>query len=243
MTTTVHDKNAQIITSDSRWSCHLNKFELFYIDSSEFEKMVEKADFALVMAGDAILISGWKDWAKDISNEIPDVVRVDRQGVEHHISICMIYKPSTVLFDVDVATVVTPHARFSGSGRDIAKNCWEANKCARKAVDTAISDDIYTGGTVKYVELSSEDNNLSSDATTVDELHELMQNEGYIMNIKTNKITEINKYKNKADISKGVDSGELVASAPTGSNESPWNDSQKSALGEAVEVLRKLLSK
>lgn len=244
LTTTVHDKNAKLITSDSRWSCNLSNSEILYIDSSEFEKMVEVDQFALVMAGDAILISHWKNWAKgDITRQIPNVVRNDALGNEHHISICMIFKPSTVLFDVDVATIVTPHARFSGSGRSVAMDCWEDNKCAKKAVDSAIDADIYSGGSVKYVELSTQDNNLSADTATVDELHRLMQNEGYVMNTKTNEIVEIKDYNNRDDVVKGMENGKLVASAPTGSDESPWNESQKSALENAVDVLRTLVSK
>jgi hypothetical protein len=242
LTTTVHDKNAQIIASDSRWSCHLSDSEVLYTDSSEFEKMVEKKSIALVMAGDAILISQWKEWAKDIKGNRPNVVRIDQHGNDNPISICMIYKPSTVLFDVDVATEVTPHARFSGSGRHFARDCWESNSCALQAIRTAIYNDIYTGGEVKYVELSTTANNLSSDTMTIDELHKLMEEEGYIMNTETNTVTKINKNNNKKDIVKRIENGELVASAPTGSDESPWSSSQENALDEAVEVLRKLTS-
>jgi hypothetical protein len=77
---------------------------------------------------------------------------------------------------------------------------------------------------------------------TIDELHKLMEEEGYIMNTKTNTVTKINNYNNKKDIVKGIENGELVASAPTGSDKSPWNSSQENALDEAVEVLRKLTS-
>jgi hypothetical protein len=77
---------------------------------------------------------------------------------------------------------------------------------------------------------------------TIDELHKLMEEEGYIMNTKTNTVTKINNYNNKKNIVKGIENGELVASVPTGSDKSPWNSSQENALDEAVEVLRKLTS-
>lgn len=243
MTTTVHDKNAEIITSDSRWSADINDSEVLYIDTSKFEKMVEQQHFALVMAGDAQLIHNWKVWAKgDITNETPDVTRVDEDGIECLVSICMIFKPSIVLFDVDIATEVTPHARFSGSGRALAKDCWEQNKCARKAVESAVNGDVYTGGSVKYVELSTPDNNLSDDSTTLTELHELMFNEGSVMNTKTKEIVKMKNYTSKEEIAKGIQDGKIVASAPTGSDESPWNESQERALGDAVDVLRALIA-
>jgi hypothetical protein len=77
---------------------------------------------------------------------------------------------------------------------------------------------------------------------TIDELHKLMEEEGYIMNTKTKTVTKINNYNNKKDIVKGIENGELVASVPTGSDESPWSSSQENALDQAVEVLRKLTS-
>lgn len=243
MTTTVYDKNVKLITSDSRWSADINDSEVLYIDTAEFEKMVEQQHFALVMAGDASLISGWKEWAKgDIEKDIPNVTRVEQDGSTSHISVCVIFKPSTVLFDSDVATDVTPHARFSGSGRFFAKDCWNQNQCAKKAVESAINSDVYTGGAVKYVDLSTQDNNLSDDTTTLKELETLMCNEGYIMNIKTKEITDMENYTNKEDIAQDMQDGKIVASAPTGSDESPWNESQESALGEAVNVLRALIT-
>lgn len=238
----MHDKNSLTITSDSRWSVELDTEHLLYIDNTDFEKMVELEFFALVMAGDALLIEQWKNWAKgDILKKRPDVVRIGENQNKHYISVCLIKKPSIVLFDSQVATIVLPHARFSGSGREYAKECWEKNQCAKIAINSAKASDIFTGGTVKYVDLSSSANNLSSDSATIQDLNNMLFSVGVVMNRDTSTITPVQEYSNKDEIAKGLESGALVASAPTGDIQSPWNESQEQSLDEAIETLRKLV--
>ncbi|AYO14223.1 hypothetical protein D0812_07300 [Vibrio owensii] len=243
MTTTVHDKNALTITSDSRWSVELDKAHVLFIDDTDFEKMVELPKFALVTAGDAILIEQWKNWAKgDISNPRPAVVRVDERQRNHYISVCLIMKPSIVLFDSQVATIVIPHARFSGSGREFAKCCWEGNQCARTAIETAKKSDVFTGGTVKYVELNTAANNLSADNATIQDLHTMLTTRGLVMNTNTGNTTPVQEHQEPKDIAKGLENGALVASAPTGDVQSPWNTTQEENLDAAIETLRKLVA-
>lgn len=228
------------ITSDSRWSIQLDRDEILFVDNAPFEKMVERDSFALVMAGDSQLIYEWKQWAKTgITQPRPNVTRIDEYYVQRHISICFIIKPVLVLFDNEVSTFVTPKARFSGSGARHAKSCWEKRNCAKQAIISAKEKDYFTGGSVKYVDLTSPDNNLSVDDMTVMQLHDLITKEGTVMNTVTKKSIPVKKYKNQEQIIADTQANKLVASAPTGSAESPWSDQQEKALDMSIDFLRK----
>ena len=244
MTTNIHDKNRFIISSDSRWSTDINnKKEILFIDDLDFEKMVVTDEFAIVTAGDSRLIDAWKNWAKnDILSERPPVVLTNDGEEPSYISICLIFKPSIVLYDSQVATIVMPHARFSGSGREIARVCWSQNKCALQAIETAKSIDVYTGGNVKYANLALGDANLGSDLTTLDELNSAIYERGFIMDKSTKQITPLSEYNTRDSIYAGLKNGSIVALAPTGDAKSPWNSEQEKSLDAAISILRRLVT-
>lgn len=243
MTTNIHDKNKCVISSDSRWSVDLDNSCLLFVDDADFEKMVVTKDFAIITAGSSKLIDDWKKWAKtDISADRPPVELTKANGETMYISICLILKPSIVLYDSHIGTIVTPHARFSGSGREAANMCWTQNRCALQAIETAKTVDYYTGGSVKFANLDSNTTNLGSDLVTYDELHSMMLGRGLIMDKSIGKIISLDDYEAKDDISRGIKNGSLVASAPTGDSASPWNVEQEKSLDSAIHILRRLVA-
>lgn len=244
MTTTIHDKIADRITSDSRWSAVLNENEILYIDDTPFEKLVDAGPFALVMAGDSILIKQWKEWISRgaAPSSRPPVERSTPQG-KQFICVCLIVKPSYVLFDTEQTCLLVPNARFSGSGKHYAKQCWEVNKCAKKAIESAKINDLFSGGIVKFVDFNAGSSNLSQDTLSVDELHYEMQENGFVINKTTSEVIPMKEYKTKEDVKKGFETGSLVASAPVGDFMSPWDTALESKLDNAIGMLHKLISK
>ena len=97
---------------------------------------------------------------------------------------------------------------------------------------------------VKYVNLGSDENNLGTDELTIEGLNNLLHERGMVMVIHDDpaktEVIPVSEYSDQELISKGIETGTIVASAPTGSPDSPWNEEQEESLDNAIEMLRKL---
>jgi len=66
LTTTIYDTINKKVASDTRWSVKVilsDKNEYFvYVDDSDFDKIADRENSVLVLAGNGKLIAKWKEW-------------------------------------------------------------------------------------------------------------------------------------------------------------------------------------
>lgn len=242
MTTNVIDLQAGVITTDSRWSYQGLGFAL-YVDDTGFEKIVEYRGCAFTFAGDGALIQSWKDWLKSNPTAVhqqPEVERKTPQGLR-----------SVTLSMVDMATkkvtfcrgnaIKSEEALFAGSGARQAKICWETNKDAKLAVKSAILVDIFSGGTVKYLEFKGNKNNLNETATIQDVNH-MLATKGQIMSYANQNAPNTVLPATGADVAaerekivEQLRKGEVAASAPCDAMFEAWSEGDKTRLTSALQ--------
>ena len=229
MTTNVFDGHAGLMASDSRWSNSDLGYAVLYVDDAEFEKIVRTEKLAFMFAGDAGKIKEWKEWAVDPAAMIRTMP--DPDGV----AMCMVdIKTGEIRreFDCDPDCMVEK-ARFAGTGAKHAYKCWTDNRDAKKAVSTAIGADRYSGGQVKFLELSTGENNLSK-KDRYESIVELFKSKGKYMFIQPQ-----GKLGEELDVDTGdeavkalahkVASGEARLEAPTSSRR-VWSPEEKEEL-------------
>jgi len=155
MTTNIYDGDAKCMATDSRWSIEYGSW-LFYLDDTGYEKIERCNGVALMFAGRGKKIQEYKDWIRskpeDASN-MPDV-----KGM----SVCMVDEASGAVEFAKHQDIEAGNVRCAGSGARWAFNCWSDNKCAKTAVNTAMSRDFFSGGPVKYIDFANPATNLVS---------------------------------------------------------------------------------
>jgi hypothetical protein len=165
MTTTVYDKTNKLLTSDSRWS-YDRDFGVLYVDDIGFDKIeaapgMHGIGYAFLFAGNSGVIQQWKSYIR--SNPAPGVASPACVGIA---LLVVVVGTGEIVFeygqDILLPDSIQPTISFAGSGSIHAAQCWESNKCARKAVDSAMSLDVFSGGEIKYFELLSSKNNLNA---------------------------------------------------------------------------------
>lgn len=185
MTTNVYDATVGLLTSDSRWS-RLTGEWLIYVDDTGYDKIVFDHKLAFLFAGDLPNIDVWKQWINNGRKGNPPIEHLGRMSV-----IQIDTKTAKVVFMSHPSFPKTSfgtalRAVFAGTGGVHAKACWDANKCAKQAVVTAIGQDIQSGGEVKHLECANRQHNLT--AAKFSQLHvtEQAKTKGFIMNINSN---------------------------------------------------------
>lgn len=179
MTTNVYDHDQKIMATDSRWSTGREYLPfVLYADGSTYDKILVTDDVVFMFSGKLDTINAWKIWANETKrrSQIPSL---------DGIAVCMVNK-ITQLVDfqnvdyVEFNSDEIAQAYFSGSGYEIAWNCWMENKNATMAIQTAKNFDVYTGGEIKYFDFNSSNHNLNLgyDVNSVNKSFE----EGYIVN-------------------------------------------------------------
>lgn len=111
-----------------------------------------------------------------------------------------------------------PTAIFAGSGAYPAANCWQANRCAHRAIDSAKLADIFTGGNTKFFELSNSNTNVTN-TISASGLRALFKEKGMVMYL--NGQSSAVPYKQAAandvqvaELGEKIASGQLNLSAP-----------------------------
>lgn len=247
MTTNVFDMNAGLMCGDSRWSVQHPSF-IAYVDDTGFDKIIaidgDLGKFAFVFAGDSELIQQWKSWIiskPSAQDQTPPV----QNGLKS-IAICIANIDNKSIVFENGQDIQTPEARFAGSGSLHAFNCWTVNKDAKKAIESAKTFDVYSGGEVKFLDFSSGVNNLKN-SSNLKELHVFFAKEGMVMykNASTNQ-SKILSIKEAAANDPAVQqlaidlaSGKISASAPCDAMHNTWSKEKVNELNTALKGIFK----
>jgi hypothetical protein len=239
MTTNVLDRRNQRVTSDSRWSIRKDD-EVFFIDDSKLEKIVDLAATAMVCAGNAALIVEWRKWFKSLMTGPMPPTWIELPNGSDTIYVTIIRKEGfETLFTRGEYDACEEDAKFAGSGGKFALPCYVENRCSTRCIQTASQFDECTGGDVKFVDFDDALSNLSYQDTTVDDVIADLRTRGKVMNIRTRKEAAL------ADLPDGyfdsaVGASALALSAPIGHAAQPWTEEEKNELAKAMEVVRQL---
>ncbi|WP_044871969.1 hypothetical protein [Pseudomonas sp. LFM046] len=244
MTTNAIDRVKLQVTSDSRWSIPLpnanNPTHVAFIDDTGFEKISVSRYGAIVFAGDGLLISLWKTWFKQplpMVTPPPPTEREVAPGVWTDVNICLITTAGRVLYDWGHCVTHGDSARFSGSGKFFARDCFAKNGCSMRAIDTAGVSDPFTGGTTRYVELHSGISNLTKDEATLQDAERMLNEGGSLMELATGIVTPLKDARDSmADALHALQNGPTL-SAPTGHPSRKWSDDEKMALQAALQEM------
>jgi hypothetical protein len=247
MTTNIFDRNVPKLASDSRWSAPIFDAEgreksIAYIDDSGCDKIICVDDMAYIFAGNAKIIQEWKDWLlsdPETTNNMPETE--DPNNNQLNIALCAV-NMDTYLIELECRQVIRlPDARFTGSGGIAACDCWQENKDPCKAIQSAICKDRYSGGTVKFVNLLTRENNLQN-TSTISETIKLMHERGLIMysNKPSVSMPISDAAKNDPDVNHFMEklaNGSVNVCAPYPGMETPWSDEEKNQLKSSFEKI------
>lgn len=240
MTTNAIDLRSKVIACDTRWSIEQDEWFVF-VDDTGFDKMVCRPIASIVCAGDAILIEQWRNWfiepVLDFAN-MPMTNRTGHAGL-YDITISVIRAYSgTVIYQAGQYLDFEQHAYFSGSGSPYALDCFSTNRCSRRCVRSASELDHRTGGTIQFVELSTNAHNLSDEWVGLSEVKNQFLSRGKAMNTTTKKVIPISDFTGPAaDQIKSRLRGELAISAPTGHPPKQWTDEEREKLRQVFKDL------
>lgn len=235
MTTNVLDTSAGVLASDSRWSIDTPAFVAF-VDDTGFDKIAVYRHLGFMFAGSSMLIQGWKDWIANNPSSGDELPAVECEGEAMALSITDLER-RTVMFEHG-QDIQHPVARFAGTGSRHAFLCWNANGCAKKAVESAKIMDCYSGGEVKYLHCVTLQHNLSN-SVSFQIVGTKFLEKGMIM-YKGNGAGVI-PFKEAAANDSAVErlrqdiaSGKAVASAPCDAMYNSWTPAEKSRLGRVL---------
>lgn len=241
MTTNVTDLNAAQMACDSRWSVLHPEF-ILYIDDTGFDKIVNVRDHAYMFAGNGKLIHLWKEWLASGTRGAAGRPPVKSDGVA--IAVCIVNMPSSIVTldvgqDIKHPDNLAPKAFFAGSGAIHAHTCWNVNGDAMRAVETAKTTDICSGGEVKYLEFSTGANNVTN-ASSIDDVHNMLVTRGWVMhhNKPGQAVSAPVAAANDAEVKKvltQIASGTLSASAPCDAMYRDWTPEELEALDRALD--------
>lgn len=250
MTTTVYDRISKAVTSDSRWSCLLDHLgyegHVLYVDDVGFGKLALREDTVMVLAGHGYLIELWKKWL--LTSELDPDAEMPPTHLEGQMPFTIyIIEMSTneVLFDeghkhavYDLETKEI-RAAFSGSGGLYAADNWIESTCARTAIDYAKGIDHYSGGTVRFVDFTSQKYDIETSLDTIQEVVNIMLERGFIMDTKKPGAAPVSiSAQEVAEVRQLLASGALTPSAPVGKGAKPWDDVSKAKLKKAIQHIR-----
>lgn len=164
MTTNVRDSSNGYLASDSRWTWDLRPHGHTYqllLDDAGYEKIISAKSSVFMFAGDALVIDAWKQAIK-VSSDTGAQVAWSNLPI-NGMAISIVNMPSGSIRYEFGHEIDMESASFAGTGSYGAAGCWLINKCAKKAVESAKSTDPHTGGTVRYQNFLTGENNLVPD--------------------------------------------------------------------------------
>jgi hypothetical protein len=249
MTTNIFDSSGHLMATDSRWSIEYGDW-LLYLDDTGYEKMLVRNGKVLMFAGYGRVIQLWKDW---INSDPPDP-----SGMPAHkgMSVCMVDGATrTVDFDAE-QDIVANGVYCAGSGSRSAYSCWSANRDAHRAVETAKSKDIFSGGEVKFYNFKNGSNNLVNNyptaGITIKMVDQAILSRGSVMKTNTNstsgaslpfpKVANAKAADDAAnddksaveEIREKIAAGELSANAPCDGMHNDWTEENKAKFQKAL---------
>jgi len=243
MTTNVYDLTAGLLTSDSRWSCELENDWIAFVDNTGCNKIVFDDELAMLFAGDIDIIELWKCWIangrKGTHPPVDDSMSGDSISV-----IIVDISDGGVVFETDyllksIAPSFSVEAVYSGTGGTYAKNCWQENRCAKRAVETAMRSDIFSGGDVLHYCRNSLTTNVPTPIQSED-VNRLMKERGYMQKNIGSQAVLIRDAANDLSnpelhsLATKVMSGKVKLSAPFPGMNQPWTNEKKAELNTVL---------
>ena len=231
MTTNAYDATAGMLASDSRWSTRTpSKKAFIYVDDASFDKLAVTADgnLAAMFAGDLNVIASWKYWFCGPESLVSDSPKPDGTNI------CLVDTSTREVVYEYKQDVSGPNHRFTGTGSYHAFECWQQNGCVIRAIKTAMSIDMSSGGTVRYLNLDTKEFNFCKENDSASVLKGLVE-KGMVMysNTKNEAIPVSEAIKSDPEIRelfKAATSGTLQMSAPCVGSIGPWPSEEKEKL-------------
>lgn len=240
MTTNVYDISKGLLSTDSRWSKDNGEY-VVYIDNTGYDKIVYDNRIAILFAGDLDLVDVWKKWfhkgKPDPRPKLLDDVSLIIVSLETGMPV---FKSEYTLTSGNEETI---QAVYGGTGGVYAKNCWEVNSCAITAVNTAIKEDLLSGGEVVYLNRNNLSNNIKN-SCKIFHVNTQLKETGTIMNMKTKQKESIQNFMNSSNSSSAqalveeVISGNAKLSAPFVGKGQPWSNEKIAELDNVLERFR-----
>jgi len=132
---------------------------------------------------------------------------------------------------------------FAGTGSYAAAECWQQNRCAKRAVESAKTSDQYTGGPVRFVNVRSSENNLGADID-LKTLIEIFRGGSPMASIQTKAavmvlpVTDLSA--NDEEVRVALEMARREGAAPTAPCDAvfaQWPQQEKDKLAEAMDAL------
>lgn len=240
MTTNVRDSVSHTLAADSRWSIDLTQHSLpyvLYVDDADYQKLISFGRGVFMFAGDSKLIDSWK-FAIGLAANFPNAVNWDNMPTTGLAVTAVDVVTGAVLIDMN-PTHSEPTCAFAGTGATHARQCWQANRNAEMAVETAKKSDIYSGGTVRYYRIATGEHNIGDDRP-LSTLNASLAKRGYAMKME-NTVTSVPISEAvKADpmlksVIDEVSKGNINATAPHSNMDRIWTEGEKRTLVGAME--------
>ena len=212
MTTTVYNRDSGVVACDSRWSI-LGEFGVLYVDEAPFIKIERAGTAAFVFAGKAPVIHAWKLFLRSMERGEPA-----EQPTLEGIALLVARMGCGSLLDAHRQDIFLPNEEeadtvFAGTGSSHAARCWLSNKCAKRAVESAMQYDGNSGGPVRYVELLSGKHNLIA-CQGIESLEQAFLEKGMVMLTRNDQAKGPMPFKDAAEIDPAV--RELYSQVATG---------------------------
>jgi len=231
VTTNVIDLLTGASATDSRWSFEKDNFVIF-IDDVGFEKIVSANGHAFTFAGNGVLIQGWKDWIEQrIGAKYPPVDPCV-QG-QPTVAVCIVEMQTRDVKESWGAAITSPEAIFAGSGAKRAKACWDVNKDSQRAVESAKSGDVFSGGSTKHLAFACGTNNVK-EVARIEDVCSAMVTRGMVMYKNDGNVIPVQKAAaNDPQVAEAVGmlrAGVAAPTAPCDSMLGSWTTEEKRQL-------------
>lgn len=261
MTTTAYDCDNNLVASDTRWSAELDLFDghyILYVDDTGFNKIAHRLGGAIFCAGDGPTIEQLKLWwlAEPFApDNIPDLVHENKFKV----SVMVVSSEGERLFDAGPKQALVNqennnhiHAVFSGSGGAFAGHTFMQCGCVKTAVTVAKSFDPFSGGDVKFCNISTGESNLDDETMDYNSIMNAMKKRGILMkftgiyaaNAENVQAIKLSEHPQFSAVSAELQAGKIRAYAPMGGKEIDWNAERinrlKAAARKVADIERKL---
>ena len=126
-------------------------------------------------------------------------------------------------------------AMFAGSGGKHAMRHFSSVQCIRKAITATANDDHATGGETKYFQFNDGENNLTLSPTTLEDMHNQLNQRGFAMDKTTGQKITMQQHNSIANVLVGV--ADMPLSAPTGHPEARWAEEAVSRFHSTLDRL------
>lgn len=240
MTTNVRDSISHVLAADSRWSVDLTRYgvqKIIFIDENSYQKLIQIGSGLFMFAGDGKLIDSWK-FAIGLANQFPNAVNWSNMPTTG-LAVCAVDRLSgNVMFDMN-HSINDKSVSFAGSGASFAAKCWKINRNAILAVNTAKESDVFSGGEVKYYQVSDGQNNIGLDGP-LSGLNKVLGEKGFVMDVNLNSTAQPISEAAQNDpfirsIASEIAKGNINATAPHEHMNKVWTEDEKKELFTAME--------